>query len=298
MNHVELCNWLTGGGFDLRRSDLTVPSKSVVQPARHTRTLARIHRGAIAAAACAGALALLTGSALAQHRRGVAESELPFKVTSIIFEVTDNDIELQAFVDGNEWKSLTITAPDERPIFHLNTRRKLGRQGLSELHFASEPSHFPEDALAPSPEANRVVRKFLSKFPEGEYEFEGKTIGGEEVEGVAILSHVLPALPQILGPISVTDDPPLVSANNVVIQWAPVTTRFLGTGPVEIIGYQVIIEQVEPFRNLTIDLPENATSVSIPPEFLEPNQLYDFEVVAFEISGNSTISVGEFATVQ
>jgi len=35
---------------------------------------------------------------------------------------------------------------------------------------------------------------------------------------------------------------------NVVIEWDPVTTRFVGDGPVEIIEYQVILDQVNPKR--------------------------------------------------
>jgi len=37
-----------------------------------------------------------------------------------------------------------------------------------------------------------------------------------------------------------------------------VTTRFIGSGPIDIAGYQVIVEQVEPFRMLTINLPPTA----------------------------------------
>ena len=224
------------------------------------------------------------------------DDELPFKATSIIIELTDNDIELQAFADGNEWKRLQIFDPNERQIFNLKTLRRLDRQGLSELHFASEPSHFPEDALAPSEEASEVVEEFLRRFPAGDYEFEGMTVDYTELEGQATLTHVLPALPGIVAPVSIWADPPVVDPSDTVIEWKLVTTRFIGSGPVEIIGYQVIVEQVEPFRMLTINLPASATSVSIQPEFLEPDQLYDFEVLAIEASGNATISVGEFMT--
>ena len=40
--------------------------------------------------------------------------------------------------------------------------------------------------------------------------------------------------------------PPLVDPFNLVIEWPPVTTRFLGDGPVEIIEYHVILDQIEP----------------------------------------------------
>ena len=236
------------------------------------------------------------------------DNELPFKATSIIFETTEDDIELQAFVDGNAWKTLKIETPKGRKIFDLRTQRKLGRQGLSELHFASEPDHFPEEALAPSDEANEVVKAFFRKFPAGNYEVEGRTVDGNELEGDATLTHVLPALPEIVNPVSMTDEPPLVDPFNLVIEWNQVTTRFLGDGPVDIIEYQVILDQVEPQRTIPwidgsarrglVNVPGNVTRLTVPPEYLLPDTLYDFEVLAIEASGNTTISVGEFMTME
>jgi len=50
----------------------------------------------------------------------------------------------------------------------------------------------------------------------------------------------------------------VVDPNDAAIEWEPVTTRFIGSGPIDIAGYQVIVEQVEPFRMLTINLPPTA----------------------------------------
>jgi hypothetical protein len=103
-----------------------------------------------------------------------------------------------------------------------------------------------------------------------------------------------------------TDDPPIVDPDNLVIEWEPVTTRFIGDGPVEIIEYQVILDQVDPLRAMPwvdgstrralINLPGSVTSLTVPPEFLLPEAEYEFEILAIEESGNSTISVGEFVT--
>ena len=91
-----------------------------------------------------------------------------------------------------------------------------------------------------------------------------------------------------------------------MIDWEPVTTRFIGTGPVEIVEYQVILDQVDPERDTPwvdgktrralINLPGTVTSLTVPPEFLLPEAAYEFEILAIEASGNSTISVGEFVT--
>ena len=82
---------------------------------------------------------------------------------------------------------MQIFAPNERRIFNLKTQRNIRRQGgLSELFFASEPTHYLED----EPEFDGTIREFLARFPEGEYEFEGQTVNGGELEGQATLTHV------------------------------------------------------------------------------------------------------------
>ena len=115
----------------------------------------------------------------------------------------------------------------------------------------------------------------------------------------------MPALPEIISPVSDTEDPPVVDPNNLVIEWEPVTTRFIGEGPVEIVEYQVILNPVPPrpifwvdgsSRKAMINVPGTVTSLTVPPEFLTPGTLFEFEVLAIEVSGNSTISTGEFMT--
>ena len=181
--------------------------------------------------------ALLAGPAFADDD----EDDQLFGATTIIIELTDNDIELQAFVDGVEWKSLQIFAPNERRIFNLRTKKNIRQQGgLSELFFASEPTHYLED----EPDFDGTIEEFLSRFPAGEYEIEGRTVNGGELEGQATLTHVLPALPEIIAPVSDGEDPPVVNPNNLIIEWEPVTTRFIGNGPVEIFEYQVIFSHI------------------------------------------------------
>jgi hypothetical protein len=47
-------------------------------------------------------------------------------------------------------------------------------------------------------------------------------------------------------------------------------------------------------RRALINLPGSVTSLAVPPEFLVPGASYEFEILAIEASGNSSISVGEF----
>ncbi len=236
-------------------------------------------------------------------KEGKEINEQPFGASVVIIETTDNDIELQTFVDGFEWKNLQVFNPEEKKVLNLTAQRNLRKQGgLSELFFASEPTHYLED----NPDFDGTIKGFLSRFPAGEYEFEGTTINGGELAGGALLTHVLPALPQIVAPLSYNEEPTVVDPYNLVIEWEPVTTRFVGDGPVKIIEYQVILDQVDPKRAIPwvdgstrralINLSGSVTRLTVPPEFLRPGSQYEFEVLAIEASGNSTISVGEFVT--
>lgn len=234
------------------------------------------------------------------------DNEQPLGAAVVIIETTDNDIELQVFVDGSpSWKRVEIADPNERRIYNLRTQGRGRRQGMSELFFASNPSHYLED----EPDFDEPVEAFLRRFPAGTYEIEARLADGGELEGDGILTHVLPALPKIVAPVSNSeDDPPVVDLDNLVIEWEPVTTRFIGDGPVEIIEYQVILDQVDPLRTepwvdggtrrALINLPGSVTRLTVPPEFLLPDAAYEFEILAIEASGNSTISVGEFVTEQ
>jgi len=234
--------------------------------------------------------------------------ELPLGAAVVIIETTDNDIELQVFVDGNAtWKQLEIIDPNKQKIFDLRTQQRLRKQGISELFFASAPDAFPVDDTGEIDPIGTMatVEAFLLRFPAGTYEMETALADGV-MQGKAKLTHVLPALPKIIVPISGSEDPPIVDPNNLVIEWEPVTTRFFGKGSVDIIEYQVILDQVDPLRTMPwidgdtrralINLPGSVTRLTVPPEFLLPGASYEFEVLAIEKSGNSTISVGEFVT--
>lgn len=235
------------------------------------------------------AIAATTTFLMAPARADKEEDEIPFSKTKILieFNASAEDVGIQVLLDGEPWKRLQVFNPAERKILDLVARRSLAQQGLTELFFeSSEPS------LAEVP-----LSEFLARFPRGKYEFEGETVEGIEIEGTAVLSHRIPAGPEIVSPVSPNDEPPLVDPNNLVIEWEPVTEAITGSQKLTITGYQVIVEQEEPLRVFSIDLPATATSVMVPPGFLvQPDTLHKFEVLAIEKSGNQTITEGEFVT--
>ncbi|MFN2431469.1 MAG: fibronectin type III domain-containing protein [Gemmatimonadota bacterium] len=211
------------------------------------------------------------------------QGQVRFAVTEIRIEVnaTDGDAGIQVDLDGEAWREVTIFSPDGRRLLVVGAEGNLEKLGLTELFFESEEPSFDELPL----------RDLLRMFPEGEYRFVGRTVEGERIVGVATLTHDIPAGPVILSP----REGQRVDPDHTVIVWVPVT-RPQG---IEIVRYQVIVEREEPTPlQFSVDLPASVTSVTVPPEFLQPGTEYDFEVLAIEAGGNQTITESSFETAR
>lgn len=231
------------------------------------------------------------------------DDDIPFPVAVMIIELTDNDIEIQFFADGH-WGRLQVFDPRDRKVFDGRARGKLRRQnGVSEMFFASVPSHYLED----EPDFDESIEDFLARWPEGEYEFESRSLDGDDYESEVEFSHRMPALPEISAPVAVGEEPVVIDPDlPLLIAWEAVSTDFLNGAPVEIVEYQVIVDQVEPeretpwvdgeTRRALINLPGDVTEFTVGDEFLLPGTAYEFEILAIERNGNSSISVGEFET--
>lgn len=211
----------------------------------------------------------------------------PFAETKIIFEVnsTDGDGGVQIFLDAEDWADLLIYDPDGQVIVDLIAGGSVGETGITELFFESGEPSFDDLSLA----------ELLERFPEGKYDFEGTTVDGKKLAGKATLSHAIPAGPVIVSP----EEGDAVSVEAADIIWEPVTDPFPGTdGPVDVVGYQVIVEREtqQGVSTFSVDLPADATTVRVPSAFLAPHTTYKFEILAIEAGGNQTISEGEFTT--
>jgi hypothetical protein len=231
---------------------------------------------AVAALAGGVAVAQSTAGSSATH----AAKPVHLEEATMIIEVnaTDGDAGLQVFLDGEAWKSMTITDPNGRRILDVGPRGRLGGLGLTELFSESEEPTFRELPLA----------KFKRKFPEGRYRFVGKTADGRKLVGSAKFSHDTPPGPNITAPA----EGAVVAPNAAVASWDPVSA----SGGIEISGYRAIVERENPLRTFQVELPASAHGVTIPAEYLEPDTKYKLEVQAIERSGNQTISELEFRT--
>ena len=105
-----------------------------------------------------------------------------------------------------------------------------------------------------------------------------------------MLSHTIPCGPEIISPAILPVNAAKIEWNAVVNELDHDTAECGVSTDLEIAGYQVIVGTFQ------IILPASATAVTIPPEFLEPNTAYLFEVLAIEASGNQTITEGSFTT--
>jgi hypothetical protein len=216
--------------------------------------------------------------------------EIPFDEANIFFELnhTDGDLGIHALIDGEPWKRLEIEDPRERELLDIRVTGRLRRQGLTEIFFESAEPTF--DELPP--------RRFFRRFPEGNYEIEGVTLEGDELESTAELTHVLPAPPDnilvsgIPAAEDCDEDPlPLVSGP-VIISWDPVTDSHpeIGrTGDIEVVKYQVVVEREEPtLLVFNVDLPPDVTQVEIPAGFIALGDEFKFEILVREANGNQT----------
>ncbi len=226
--------------------------------------------------AAAATIALASGLATSPA------SAIQLSQTAIYFEIndTDGDAGVQIFLDGEGWDRMQVFDPDGNEILDVRAEGSVGLQGITELFLESAEPSFEEQPL----------EELLALFPEGNYRFEGTTTEGVALRGVARLTHALPDAPLLILPAKDDDS---VDPDNTVIEWQ------LAPDPPgsKIVRYQVVVEREKPsLRVFTADLGPATTSVTVPPEFMEPGTAYKFEVLAIETSGNRTISERAFQT--
>jgi len=214
------------------------------------------------------------------------EIELDEAEVFIEFNSTDGDFGIQFFWDGEAWRKMKVEGPGGRTVLSVKSSGNLAAQGLAEGFFESDEPSLDELSM----------EEFLARFPEGEYEFEGRTLEGEEIEGEAEFTHTLPAPPANLWPAhgdEVSAIAPLVASFDAV-------TLDLGGNPLVPEFYEVVVEtEGEILRVFTMILEgdEPNPSVTVPPEFLDPGTEYKLEVIVQEESGNRTISETVFCTL-
>jgi hypothetical protein len=233
------------------------------------------------------------------------EHEMEFDEAHVFFELnnTDGDLGIHALIDGEPWKHLQIEDQNERRVLNVNVRGRLRRQGLTEFFFESAEPTFDELSIA----------EFFDRFPEGTYNIEGITLEGDELDSETEITHAMPAPPEptVNGEAAATvcddedpdyEDPltggPPTASGDVVIAWAEVLTTHpdprypQGFNDFAIYNYEVVVEVEvgdDEFPSvLSVILPPEETSLTIPAEFVAQGGTFKYEVLARETSFNQT----------
>ena len=215
-----------------------------------------------------------------------SDGTIPFAdaIVFIEFNSTDEDLGFHATFDASGWKEAVICGPDGSKLFEVKAGGSTERHGLSELFFeGAEP-----------PLNEQPLEEFLARFPEGEYTVVGETVEGDALMSTATFTHDIPDGPVMISP----EEDEVLGLEAVVIAWEPVTSP----PGIEIVRYELFLAPVGPDGDLTIaldidlslELPSTVTEVQIPPELLTPGTEYEFEILAIEVSGDKTITAGEF----
>src|SRR5688572_21585449 len=167
------------------------------------------------------ALVLVALTTLGVVPRVVAKSDppIPLKEAKLNIEhnATDHDTGFQGFIDSEGWKRLDVTGPDG-VVLTFRGRGELGKLGLTELFFETvEPAN-----------ADVPLEEVLAKLPAGSYTITGPSMEDGEsagkTEGVALLTHDIPAGPELLSPAADA----VVPTTGVVASWGAVTKTITG----------------------------------------------------------------------
>jgi hypothetical protein len=258
---------------------------------------ASVSRGSWASADAEGATE--SGSSATACTTSVEPSQRTTQIATakliIEYNSTDDDLGVHGAFDDHGWKTLCVFDPSGRAVLEVGPQGQLRDLTMAGIFFESREPPNSEFSFA----------DLQAAFPEGQYAVRGESFDGTILVGSATFTHDVPAPATITSPV-IAEEPRAAKRNpvsdNLVIGWNRVTRTVAGS-PVNITGYEVIVtKEVEDdphgFSRPTYDVhvPATVNRLSVPRQFLEANTVYELEVLALEVSGNQTISVGFFKT--
>ena len=237
-----------------------------------------------------------TESCPAANAKPSQTSEIATAKLIIEYNATDQDFGVHGAFDDDGWRILCVFDPTGRLVLRVSPDSQLRDLTMAGIFFESREPPVSELSFA----------DLKTAFPEGGYTVRAESFDGKILVGSATFTHDVPAAPTIDAP-ALAEDPQgarkePVPLEDLEIRWQDVTETVDGR-PVQISGYEVIVTKegaVDPngFSQPIYDVhvPPTLNSLRVPVEFLEPNTVYELEVLALETSGNQTITVGFFKT--
>ena len=202
-----------------------------------------------------------------------AASAAPFSKVTVRFEqnATDGDAEVVFEVKAGEdgLTMLKVVAPDGRTVIDFSAPDST-TMGMRQFAIESpEPDDMPALQAA---------------YPEGDYQFIGKTFAGEAFASTAPLSHRLPATAEVKSPKPEADD---VAIEDVVIAWGAVAGATF---------YIVELEQDETQLKIKAVVPSSLTSFAVPNGVLVPGKAYTLALGTVAEGGNISFVETSFTT--
>lgn len=163
--------------------------------------------------------------------------------------------------------SLQVLDAQAHALFEVALSERPGC-GVSELELESEGSSLAE---------------LLDEYPTGPYVVRATAVTGEVFEGVALLSARLPGSFEVTSPAPDAVVPP----GDVTISWTPAPGA---------VHYVLEVEQEHTGFVLETRLAAGTTSVSVPAQWLEAGQPYDYSLLVQGDTDNELELEGRFYT--
>ena len=198
---------------------------------------------------------------------------VPFPIATVHFEqnATDGDKEVvfQVKAQTEGLDELIIRSPDGRTLVAFKAP-DASTLGMRQFRFET-----------PEPSDSKSLR---GAYPEGVYEFSGKTSAGAKLVGRSTLSHQLPATATFTKPAPEAEN---VSVKDFKISWRPVEG---------VTSYIVTIDQSELDAHFMVRVPASSTSFALPDGFLARDTKYKMAIGTVTRQGNISFVESTFAT--
>jgi hypothetical protein len=197
----------------------------------------------------------------------------PFPAASIHLEqnATDGDMEVVIEITGTNQglSELNVVTPDGRQAIAFKAPGS-SKLGIREFRFES-----------PEP---RDPKSIKAAYPEGIYEFSGKTSSGDNLVGKATLTHGLPPTTKLVTPARAAEKVPM---KDLTISWRAVEG---------VASYALSIRQSGSDMNITALLPASSTSFAVPHGFLLAGKEYEVSIGTVAHGGNVSSVEATFTT--
>lgn len=207
---------------------------------------------------------------LLASRSGGSATALAFKEERLVIEYTATAGEA----------ALVMSAESESPLGYVELRDPLERNALR-LQAGQGRDLSLSGFVVESRES--TLEKLLASYPEGRYDFAGRTVSGRAIFGGATFEHAVPRPVRILWPL---DGAEQVATQGLVVAWEADPSAS---------GFHVILEQGES-DGLSVQLPAGTDSLEIPSGVLAQSTETLLEIAAIGTNGNRTLVEIQFTT--